>query len=110
MQVSQAERIVRAGAEGAWPGSGRVSLYGTVALAFGLLLLVGLFHVWSRTVLVEAGYAISQERARRGQLEEEQRQLKLQLRRLSDPARLDAIAQQAGLHNPGPGQIFILGK
>ena len=86
----------------------QVSLLAVVSLAFLMFLGVGLFHVWSRIAVIEEGYRITQARAAQAELQEEQRILTLQLRRLNDPARLDQLANNAGMAVPRPGQVVFL--
>ncbi len=81
------------------------SVIGVLALGFTLFLAVGLFHVWSRVAILEAGYDAVRAGREQEALREEQRALTLQLQRLRDPARLEQAAARYGLSAPAPGQI-----
>lgn len=75
------------------------------------LVLVGLVlvHVWLRLQVVHMGYALSSTARLQAQLEQEQRELKVELTSLSTPERLQAMARQRlGLAAPEKGQVIVL--
>ena len=78
----------------------------TLALGFvgGLLL-----HVWLRLQVVHMGYALSSAAKLQSQLEQENRELKVELATLTSPDRLEAMARQRlGLAPPEKGQVIVL--
>lgn len=79
---------------------------------FGLALaLVGvvLVHVWLRLQVVHMGYALSSTAKLQQQLEQEQRELRVELTTLTSPERLEALARQRlGLTPPEKGQVIVL--
>ena len=106
-------QLQRAGAPKASAG-GRVSRkprrhnVGVVLLAF-FLVGVALAHVWLRLQVVQMGYELSTASKLQGQLEQEQRELKVELATLMSPDRLEAMARKRlGLAPPEKGQVIIL--
>lgn len=93
----------------AWRGAGRKEI-----LIPGLLLgiaLVGLalLHVWLRLQVIHVGYVLSTTSKVRSQLEQENRELKLELATLTSPDRLEEKARaRLGLRAPEKGQVVIL--
>jgi len=72
---------------------------------FGLALL----HVWLRLQVVHLGYVLSTASKLHGQLEQENRELKVELATLSSPDRLGEIARERlGMVEPQKGQVVIL--
>jgi cell division protein FtsL len=75
-------------------------------LGFVVILLL---HVWLRLQVVQLGYALSSTAKLQAHLEQEQRELKIELRTLSAPDRLEAMARQRlGLAAPEKGQVIVL--
>ncbi|HWT65514.1 MAG TPA: hypothetical protein VN151_05325 [Terracidiphilus sp.] len=72
-----------------------------VAVLFSLAMVYGLQHFSA----IEGSYRVEQEKQQLDQLREENRQLRLSEAELSQPARIDTLAQQYGLTAPEPGQI-----
>ena len=72
-----------------------------VAVLFSLVMVYGLQHFYA----IENGYRIESEKQTLEQLREENRQLKLTEAELTQPSRIDGLAQQLGLMAPQPGQI-----
>ncbi len=75
------------------------------------LTLVGivLFHVWLRLQVVHMGYVLSTTSKLQNQLEQEQRELKVELATLMSPDRLEAMARKRlGLAAPEKGQVIVL--
>jgi len=72
-----------------------------VAVLFSLVMVYGLQHFSA----IEGSYRVEQEKQQLDQLREENRQLRLAEAELTQPARIDTLAQQYGLAAPEPGQI-----
>ena len=86
--------------------SRRVFVAGLAALG---LVGVVLIHVWLRLQVVQMGYALSTISKLQGRLEQENRELKLELATLTSPERLEALARnRLGLVAPDKGQIIVL--
>jgi cell division protein FtsL len=78
------------------------------ALVFCLFLLA-LVHVWLRLQVVHMGYVLSTTTKLQGQLEQENRELKVELASLTSPDRLEAMARRRlGLMPPEKGQVIVL--
>jgi cell division protein FtsL len=72
-----------------------------VAVLFSLVMVYGLQHFYA----IENGYRVESEKQALEQLREENRQLKLSEAELTQPSRIDGLAQQLGLMAPQPGQV-----
>jgi len=75
------------------------------------LCLVGvvLLHVWLRLQVVRMGYALSTTSKLESQLEQERRELTVELATLTSPDRLEAMARKRlGLVAPEKGQVIVL--
>ena len=84
----------------------RFFIAGLSALA---LIGVVLVHVWLRLQVVQMGYALSTISKLQGRLEQENRELKVELATLTSPERLEALARsRLGLVTPDKGQIIVL--
>lgn len=70
-----------------------------------VLFLLVMVYVWQHFSAIEFGYQIEAQKQQVEQLREENRQLRLTEAQLSDPGRIDQIAQQLGLGAPQPGQV-----
>jgi cell division protein FtsL len=77
---------------------------------FGFILfLLGLIHVWLRLQVVHMGYVLSTTAKLQGHLEQENRELKVELATLTSPDRLEAMARRRlGLKSPEKGQVIVL--
>ena len=70
---------------------------------------MALIHVWLRLQVVRMGYLLSTTTKLQSQLEQENRELKLELATLSSPKRLEEMARtRLGLKEPEKGQVVIL--
>ena len=80
------------------------------ALFLGLCLVsLALLHVWLRLQVVHLGYILSTTSKLQNQLEQENRELRLELATLTSPDRLEAMARgRLGLTEPERGQVVIL--
>lgn len=80
-----------------------------VALLAFCLVGVALLHVWLRLQVVQMGYALSTTSKLQHQLEQERRELKVELATLTSPERLEAMARKRlGLVPPEKGQVIVL--
>jgi len=71
--------------------------------------IFGLVHVWLRLQVVHMGYVLSTTTKLQGRLEQENRELKVELASLTSPDRLEAMARRRlGLMSPEKGQVLIL--
>jgi cell division protein FtsL len=79
-----------------------------VLLAACLIAAV-LVHVWLRLQVVQVGYVLSTTSKLQGRLEQEKRELKLELATMVSPDRLEALARKRlGLLPPEKGQVIVL--
>jgi cell division protein FtsL len=77
-------------------------------LALGLVG-VALLHVWLRLQVVHMGYVLSTTSKLQNQLEQENRELKVELATLTSPDRLEAMSRRRlGLRSPEKGQVIVL--
>jgi|KBSSwiStaDraftv2_1062776.scaffolds.fasta_scaffold119698_3 cell division protein FtsL len=78
------------------------------SLTLGLIGAV-LVHVWLRLQVVHMGYVLSTTSKLQGRLEQENRELKLELATMTSPDRLEALARKRlGLVPPEKGQVIVL--
>jgi cell division protein FtsL len=78
----------------------QVGLGAAGALAIALLL------VWIRLQVVHTGYELSTARQLEHKLEQEQRELALEIATLTSPRRLEELARERlGMRPPAPGQV-----
>ena len=78
------------------------------AIALGAVIVVGiaLLLVWVRLQVVHTGSQLSAARHLVHRLEQEQRELELEIATLTSPRRLEALARERlGMGPPAPGQI-----
>ena len=95
------ERAVRSTAS-------RWRLFLGIFLGIALIAAV-LVHVWLRLQVVRMGYVLSTTSKLQTRLEQENRELKVELATLTSPDRLEALARQRlGLAAPEKGQIIVL--
>lgn len=77
-------------------------------LAIFLVTLVWV-HVWLRLQVVHMGYVLSTTSKLQGRLEQENRELKIELATMTSPERLETIARRRlQLTQPAKGQVIIL--
>lgn len=80
----------------------------TAAIVAGTLMMVGvaLLLVWVRLQAVNTGYQLSAARHLAHRLEQEQRELELEIATLTSPRRLEVLARERlGMGPPSAGQI-----
>ncbi|MFQ5852579.1 MAG: cell division protein FtsL [Candidatus Binatia bacterium] len=83
-------------------------LFSIFLLCFCLLSLA-LLHVWLRLQVVRLGYVLSTTSKLQSQLEQENRELKLELATLSSPDHLEEMARlRLGLREPKKDQVVML--
>lgn len=97
---SKRERVDRAGS--------RRRFFVGAGLALGLIGVL-LIHVWLRLQVVHMGYVLSTATKLQGRLEQENRELKIELATMTSPDRLESLARRRlGLVPPEKGQIIVL--
>jgi cell division protein FtsL len=80
-----------------------------VGLLALLLLGVVLVHVWLRLQVVKTGYVLATATKLQTRLEQENRELQIELATLTSPDRLESLARRRlGLVPPEKGQVIIL--
>lgn len=80
-----------------------------VVVCMVLITIVSIFHVWSRFRLVELNLQVSEASRKLKNIEQEQRQLQLEVALLKTPARIEAIAKHKfGMVVPGKEQIILV--
>jgi cell division protein FtsL len=86
------------------PGERRLGL--AIVLGGVVFVAVALLLVWVRLQSVHMGYQLSAARHLAHRLEQEQRELALELATLTSPRRLEHLARERlGMGPPAPGQI-----
>lgn len=86
----------------------RPHLTTTALLVLGLIGVV-LLHVWLRLQVVHMGYVLSTTSKLQNQLEQENRELKVEWATLTSPDRLEAMSRRRlGLTLPEKGQVIVL--
>ncbi|QOX77901.1 cell division protein FtsL [Trichlorobacter lovleyi] len=74
-----------------------------------LLTVVSIFHVWSRFRLIELNLQIGEASRQLKDLEQEQKQLKLEAESLKTPARIEVIAKRdLGMTVPQDQQVILV--
>ena len=79
--------------------------------AFLTATLIGLVlvHVWLRLQVVQVGYVLSTSSKLQSRLEQENRELKIELATMTSPERLESLARRRlGLRPPEKGQVIVL--
>jgi cell division protein FtsL len=82
-----------------------------VCVAVLALVLVGvvLVHVWLRLQVVKTGYVLATATKLQTRLEQENRELQIELATLTSPDRLESLARRRlGLVPPEKGQVIVL--
>ena len=88
----------------------RVARWHVLGIGLGIALIGAVWvHVWLRLQVVRMGYVLSTTSKLQSRLEQENRELKIELATLTSPDRLEAIARQRlGLIVPEKGQVVVL--
>ena len=81
-----------------------------LSLLLGLgLVAMALLHVWLRLQVVHLGYVLSTRSKLQSQLEQENRELKVELATLTSPGRLEAMVRaRLGMVEPARAQVVVL--
>jgi cell division protein FtsL len=77
----------------------------TFTAVMSMLFVLVMVYVWQHFAAIEVGYQIEAQKQQVQQMQEQNRQLRLNEAQLSDPGRIDKIAKQLGLDAPQPGQV-----
>ncbi len=109
--MTRARHMVNAPNGGTWRG---ILLPGLeLGLAAALLAALGIFHVWSRTQVLEAGYALSSLQAEHSRLVADKDRLGIELGMLTSPRALEDAARtklaKLGLALPARGAVWAAG-
>ena len=74
-----------------------------------VLVAMALLHVWLRLQVVHLGYVLSTMSKLQNQLEQENRELKVELATLTSPGRLEAMARaRLEMTEPQRSQVVVL--
>jgi cell division protein FtsL len=96
---------MRARANASSRGGGAMRALGAAALA-ALLGAVGVFHVWSRTQVIDAGYELARLETEHRRLASERDRLRIEVATLRAPGRLEQFARvRLGMAPPAPGAV-----
>jgi cell division protein FtsL len=80
------------------------------ALAVLLVAALGVFHVWSRTRVVAAGYELGELQKEHVALASEHDRLRIEVETLRSPALLEKVARtRLGMAPPAPGAVSVAG-
>ena len=106
---AQPRRIIGTKREPAERASGRRRRFVFGALLILALIGAVLVHVWARLQVVRMGYVLSTTSKLQTRLEQENRELKIELATMTSPDRLETLARQRlGLVPPEKGQVVVL--
>jgi cell division protein FtsL len=76
-----------------------------------LLAAVGIFHVWSRTQVIAAGYDLARLESEHRRLAAERDRLRIEVATLRAPGRLERFARERlGMAPPAPGAVVAVVK
>jgi cell division protein FtsL len=78
-----------------------------VLFAMGLLTLC-LTRVYRQHQIIRAGYELSEARSTLRKLDEENNRLKVEENMLTDPGRIEALANGLGMVRPAPEQLRVI--
>ncbi len=80
------------------------------ALVAALVVALGVFHVWSRTRVLSAGYALGELQKEHMRLTSEHDRLRIEVETLRSPAVLERFARtRLGMAPPAPGAVQAAG-
>ena len=81
----------------------------TYIFLLAVLTAWALFHIWTRHMVTELGYSISQQQSVKQRLLTENNALCLEISTLKSSKRLEVIAKNdLDLHSPKPDQVVYL--
>lgn len=73
------------------------------------LIAVSLFYVWSRVMVINLGYDLSESMDKRWKMIGDNKKLHIEIALLKSPARIERIAEEElGMEKPLPGQIILM--
>ena len=89
--------------------AGRRQRFLWIGLMSLLLMALVWLHVWLRLQVVHMGYVLSTASKLQGRLEQENRELKVELATLTSPERLESMARRRlQLAQPEKGHVIVL--
>ncbi len=101
---------MRAAARGARPGGGAGRRVAELAVAALLRVALGVFHIWSRTRVLAAGYALGDLKQQHDELTAAQDRLRIEVEMLRSPRELERYARtRLGMAPPAPGAVLAAG-
>jgi cell division protein FtsL len=84
---------------------------GRAALLAAAIAAVGVFHIWSRTRVLAAGYELGELQKEHVRLTSEQDRLRIEVETLRSPAALERYARtKLGMAPPAPGAVSAAGS
>lgn len=108
---AQSRKFIAAKPENSGRNARAARRWRLVLTVFLALVLVGvvLVHVWLRLQVVQVGYVLSTSSKLQSRLEQENRELKIELATMTSPDRLESLARRRlGLRPPEKGQVIVL--
>ena len=89
--------------------SHRLDIFKYLMICMFLIMIVSVFHVWSRFKLVDLNLQISDISHQVKEAEQEQKRLKLEAASLKTPARIEMIAKgQLDMALPSDQQVILV--
>lgn len=85
----------------------RIAVAGMVIFAT-VAALLGTAHVARRQEVIQLGYQLSRATEALGREQEENRRLRLEKSILTNPARIQRLAESLGMQQPGPDQLRVI--
>jgi cell division protein FtsL len=83
---------------------------GRAALLAAAIAAVGIFHVWARTRVLSAGYALGELQKEHVKLTSDHDRLRIEVETLRSPATLERFARtRLGMAPPAPGAVQAAG-
>jgi cell division protein FtsL len=90
--------------------TGQTARLGRTALVVLVLAAIGVFHVWSRTRVLAAGYTLGELQKEHVTLTSEHDRLRIEVETLRSPAVLEKVARtRLGMAPPAPGAVSAAG-
>ncbi len=87
---------------------GRFSGFLTLCI-MGALIASSLFYVWSRVLVINLGYDLSQAMEVQWKLVQDNKKFHIEIATLKSLARIERIAlDELGMEKPLPGQIILM--
>lgn len=85
----------------------RIDLARFLIISMVLITFLSIFHVWSRSHLIELNLELGKVNKQWNELEQEQKRLRLEIESLKTPARIEVIAKRdLGMVAPQDHQII----